>query len=167
MKRFIITIVALFAFAFIANAQTPLTKTVNYSAAGTNSAISDTGIVIYKMTITASNAVTKLALFDAPSTALTWTRSAYNSRTGYITNIVSTYIDAYSGRTNLTTNSTWYSYIVTNDQATVSYPSAGVWNIAANATVEITPANPLLINRGLLFTNSAPCDITIDYMPLK
>lgn len=164
-NKFLLTIVLLAGFATMAFGQATISKTGSYSAAGTNSLLS-AGAGIYKLTITAGATNVALALFDAPSTALTWTSTTYTNRASYVTNLVSTTVDLY-GVTNSVTNAVLYTYTTAVTGAATAYSTIGKYAVAANTTVEIIPVNPIIATRGLLVTNSTACDVTISYSPLQ
>lgn len=143
------------------------TVTISPSGAATNSVLSATAGQITSATFTAGGSAATIRLFDAPSTALTYSVGAYTNYTPTVyTNTTANYTDILG---NAVTNS--YKYITniatTVNAATPSFRTIGVYVIPANETVTINydTVNPFTL--GVLATNNAACTITLQYQPWK
>lgn len=165
MKKLISLIALLGLFTYNTQAQT--ITTVNATAEGLNSIITN-GARILSVTLTASSTNTAFVRFvDSYATNLTYTLSSYTNFITYATNIVSVYTTP-AGVSQTNTNSGVYTVKQTVAASTNNYPTITTMSAGTNATVTWTPttgnASGQMIMRGLTATNDNACTITVRYV---
>lgn len=149
MKR----ILSILSLALVCMVSRGADTVLTMNAAGTNSVFS-VGQTISQVTVAAGATNLTLALFDAPSTSLTYVRGAYATFNQYTTNIVTIFTNT-GGVLQTNTNSGVYTYQVTNGNATNSFKLLTRLTVPANTTVTWTPINGASTTFGVLATNDA------------
>ena len=159
MKKFISIIVATFALLSSAMA----IDQVNVIASNTPTAILTQPVLVTQVSVANATGVTAtVALYDAPSTTLTYTRAAFSVPVSYTTNMVTTYTNI-NGVSTSVTNAALYTLTTSVAAATNSYRAVTTLSIPANTTLTWTPVNGAYVNYGLATTNSAAVTVTTSY----
>jgi len=144
------------------------TAAVTTSAASTNSIIGGTNQV-YISEITIANLVAQplqVALFDAPSTNLTFTAGAYTNSFTYPTNYVVVFTN-YSGIVQSNTNAATFTELRSIASHSVSYRLLASVAVGASSTVTYKPIDGLTTSYGVCSTNNTNCTITVTYSGIR
>lgn len=149
MKKFLLTLFGALS-VFAAVAQSIATGTL---PAATTTVLSTAGIEIYSLVISDTSGATNIvAFYDNDTASTNIVRGAYVTRSGYATNVVSTWTNPY-GVSQTFTNSIWYTYAVTNAAVTNTANSVLTTMLPANAQQtwnEVNLGGPLGTTRGLV-----------------
>ena len=142
------------------------TLSTNVAAAGTNNVLASGAAITQVTAANATGSAVTIQIFDAPAALLTYTVGAYTNMTRTVVNVTNSYTSR-NGFVISNTNTVLRETAGVQGSTTPSYRSVIILTVPAGETVTYTPTTPLVASQGLLLTNQAAINLTIDYVPVR
>lgn len=156
MKRFLLSLVALFASVSLMADVAVSTKTTG----SLFNLLSTGGKVIDSVTVVPSGTNTVLRLYDSATTNITYVTAEYVTEVPTVSSVVTTWVGV-TGVTNSITNSAMTMVTTTNAAATNTLPLLKVFATPSTAIGTIT--DPIILRKGLTISNDVACTVIVEY----